>query len=165
MARLRRIALFALVLAVVGATPAASSLRHGTDVGLTFVDEGTVLTGADVGLPPGQSIWGASAVLLPDGRIRLYVVTPYFGDPSQQPNGIFSAISTDGLHFTPEPGQRSPLGGGPFHVERLPDGRWRAFSVTNYGGVNGIVSAVSADGLTFTDEPGMRLPNPVPDDV
>jgi hypothetical protein len=163
-ARVRRIALFGLILGVVGSTPAVSSVQRTADVGLTLVDQGTVLTGADVGLPPGQSVSFPNAVLLPDGRIRLYYLTPYFGDPPGGPSGIFSAISTDGLHFTPELGRRSPMGGSAFDVERLPDGRWRSFSVLNAGGVNGIVSAISADGLTFTGEPGVRLPNPVPED-
>src|SRR5712692_9485007 len=163
MARLRRIALFGLVLGVVGSTPAGSSVRRPADVGLTLVDQGTVLTGADVGLAPGQSVSDPSAVLLPDGRIRLYYETPAYGDPAEDPRGNFSAISTDGLHFTPEPGRRI-LYAVPVHVERLLDGRWRAFFETTYGGVSGISSAVSADGLTFTDEPGFRLPNPVPED-
>ncbi|MGB2953836.1 MAG: fibronectin type III domain-containing protein [Gaiellaceae bacterium] len=115
-----------------------------------------MLTGSEVGLPAGEGVWRPSVVVLADGRIRLYYATIGLGGPS----GIFSAISTDGLHFTPEPGQRWPTGNA--HIERMPDGHWRLY-YTHFppppsgGPPDGIASAISTDGLSFTDEPGLRL--------
>jgi hypothetical protein len=68
------------------------------DASLTFQDLGTVLTGAAVGLP---GLANPSAAVLADGRVRLY----YSASPAAL--GIFSAISTDGVHS-----RRSPAGGG-----------------------------------------------------
>ena len=94
--------------------------------------------------------------LLSDGRIRLY----YFdigearsmmgSKPATPPtNKIYSAISTDGIHFTAEDGVR-------FEQQEIFDPNvikvgdtWRLYVGT---GSNKVLSATSSDGLTFTYE-------------
>ncbi|PIN73742.1 hypothetical protein COV20_05995 [Candidatus Woesearchaeota archaeon CG10_big_fil_rev_8_21_14_0_10_45_16] len=51
----------------------------------------------------GDKGWASvpDAITLPDGRVRIYYVTN-----SEMPHGIASAISSDGLYFTKEPGIR-----------------------------------------------------------
>ena len=93
----------------------------------------------------------AEVVKLPDGRYRMY----YGLDPRTYPENIniVSAISSDGLNWTPESGTRLPEGhiyAMPSVIE-LPDGRWRMYY--NSGGIQ---SAVSGDGLNFQQE-GLRL--------
>jgi hypothetical protein len=121
-----------------------------------------VLTGLELGLPPGQGVWQPTAAVLPDGRVRLYYDTPVPGEPPGGPTGLFSAISGDGVHFTPEAGQRWFATAA--EIQRLADGRWRPYYThhSNSGSTaNGVASAVSDDGLSFTDEPGLRLANPL----
>jgi hypothetical protein len=72
---------------------------------------------------------------------------------------IGSAISSDAIHFTVEPGLREPTHRGaqdgfasPF-VFQLPGRGYRLF----YTGGGGISSETSADGLTFTRDPRRRL--------
>jgi hypothetical protein len=134
------------------------------DLSLTFQDLGPVLTGPALGLPAGQGVVQPTAAVLPDGRVRLYYSTLPPGPPTGGPVGIYSAISTDGVHFTPEPGQRfsSPNSA---QIEQLPDGRWRLYYVQHDLATNaatGIASAIGADGLSFAPEPGLRLANPIP---
>ena len=90
------------------------------------------------------------------GRLRMY----YECCPGTQDvqNSIRSAVSTDGLTWEPEPGDRLRVPGANIMAPRivfLGDGRLRMY-VTQRG--VGIVSAVSADGTTFRMEPGPRLP-------
>ena len=123
-----------------------------------FVESGQVLGPREIGAPPRADTGTAdvSAIGLPDGRIRLY-----FGllDGSGGLGKIGSAISSDAIHFTVEPGLRQPTHRGaqdgfasPF-VFQLPGGGYRLF----YTGGGGISSETSADGLTFTRDPGLRL--------
>lgn len=91
-----------------------------------------------------------TAVVLPDGRVRVYVAGP---PPA-------SYISTDGVRFTPEPGERVDrrIAGPHKRIFRLPDGRWRMFFNTlPQAATKGLGSAISSDGLTFTVEPGLRI--------
>ena len=157
MARLRYRFLLAFLLALVFSGSAEPFSLRQDDVSLAFQDLGPVLTAAQVGLPAGQGLANPSAVVLPDGRIRVY----YGVEPPGSP-GVYSAVSADGVHFTPEPGQRWFSQSG--DVERLPDGRWRLYYAHGDGsGVqDGVASAISTDGLTFADEPGLRVGNPVP---
>jgi len=142
----------------------ASFAQSQAEVSLTFQDLGPVLTASGVGLPPSRSVAGPTAAVLPDGRVRLYYQTAVLGDPAT--TGIFSAISPDGVHFTPEPGQRLSLWGPALHIEQLADRRSRLYYVQNAAppghGAEGIASAISADGLGFTAESGLRLDNPAP---
>ncbi|MCX8103333.1 MAG: hypothetical protein N3E42_02675 [Candidatus Bipolaricaulota bacterium] len=88
---------------------------------------------------------------LPDGRLRMY-----FYDITQDrgEHPIYSAISSDGLHYTLEPGVRFRLARifDP-DVIRLKDGRYRMY-LNNEGH---IISATSADGLSFALDPGVRV--------
>jgi hypothetical protein len=102
----------------------------------------------------------ASAVRLPDGRIRLYGNQPVSGE-----TGLFvvSYISDDGIAFTQEDGYRFSGDDAtvPF-VIILPDGRFRMYctdrSITiGTDGARAVISAISDDGLNFTREPGDRL--------
>lgn len=100
-------------------------------------------------------------IILPDGRFRLYYCSV---------SGIVSAISSDGLSFTREPGVRlqgtgrtgdpEPIVCDP-SVLRLDDGRWRMYykGADRPGGPgfanHRAFSAISEDGLTFQRE-GLR---------
>lgn len=87
---------------------------------------------------------------LPDGRLRLYFYD--IGGPQGQ-NTIYSAVSSDGVNFTPESGTRFTLANvyDP-NVVVLPDGRYRM-----YLNMADIISATSSDGLTFTKDDGVRV--------
>lgn len=129
-----------------------------------WVVDATVLTNADYGGAAG-SLADVAVVQLTDGRYRMWMG----GIPGTQ-TGIFSAISTDGVHFVPEAGIRVPnpliLSSGvpvrPSHpfVMRLDDGRLRMY-VHNAPGPNippSVFSLVSADeGVTWTLEAGTRF--------
>ena len=67
--------------------------------GLTFQKEGLRIDSETSGDNGWTSV--PDAIMLPDGRVRIYFVT---AGPMQ--NGIASAISSDGLHFTREQGLR-----------------------------------------------------------
>lgn len=97
---------------------------------------------------------GLSAILLADGRIRLYYVGAKEGGGEQV---VLSAVSPDGLAFTREPGLRLNAGSLGFvppprngfitnpHILDV-DGKVRAYFATNF--VGGQI-AVSDDGLDF----------------
>lgn len=108
---------------------------------------GPLLGPRDFGVPAGQPVADTTAVLLADGRVRLYVFA--------QGRGIVSAISltTEGTSFVAEPGTRLPDGSGMPRAVVLSDSRVRLF----YTSGGGIKSAISSDGLTFVDEPGVRI--------
>jgi hypothetical protein len=126
------------------------------------------------------------AVLLKDGRIRVYYIGwngasgPYASD--KQPGErwrIVSAVSADGLDFVKEPGVRIDVDpdANPPHGEvamakplvvRLTDGRWRMYfaalsvvdgDASNVSQTRLLLSAVSSDGLGWRREPGVRLFN------
>jgi len=108
-------------------------------------------------------------VPLPDGRVRLYFTSVKRQRIDEAPPAIYSAISSDGVHYEFEPGQRFGIEGrividcavvlhrGVFHLfspdngpagprrdrERPPDG----------GGYH----ATSADGLNFTRGADVRI--------
>lgn len=145
MGRLR----LALAALVVAAAAAASAAGDGLP-GYTLTQLGRAVGATELGENP-TGLSGAadgSALRLADGRVRLY-----FFDMGA--SILRSAISTDGVHFTVEPGTRAPAGqawGQPRAVA-LADGRVRLFFID----AGGIGSAVSSDGLTFTKEPGLRV--------
>lgn len=87
---------------------------------------------------------------LPDGRLRMY----FFDIAGKQgENTIYSAVSSDGIHFTLETGSRFTQDGiyDP-NVAQLPDGSYRM-----YLNSTDIVSASSPDGLTFAADEGVRV--------
>jgi len=108
---------------------------------------GPLLGPSDFGVAAGLPLADTSAVLLEDGRVRMYMFA--------QDRGIVSAVSltAEGVSFIPEEGERLPDGAGMPRAISKPEGGWRLFYIN--GG--GIQSAVSEDGLTFTVEPGFRI--------
>ena len=108
---------------------------------------GPLLGPSDFGVPAGQPVADNSSLLLPDGRVRMYVFA--------QGRGIVSAVSltTEGASFVAEDGQRLPDGSGMPRIVAAPTGGWRLF----FTSASGIKSATSADGLTFTVEAGFRI--------
>lgn len=108
---------------------------------------GPLLGPSDFGVAAGQPVADATAALLADGRVRLYM--------HAQGRGIVSAVSTstDGASFVAEAGARLPDGSGMPRVVARPAGGWRLY----FSSGGGIRSAVSTDGLTFTVESGFRI--------
>ena len=108
---------------------------------------GPLLSPTDFGVAAGQVLADASSVLLPDGRLRMYIFA--------QGRGVVSAVSVspDGTSFVPEAGNRLPDGSGMPRAVVNPSGGWRLYFTSG----NGIRSAVSTDGLTFTVETGFRI--------
>jgi hypothetical protein len=141
----------------------ASLAQTKAEVSLTFQDLGPVLTASTVGMSPDASLGAPSPAVLADGQVRLYYNSEVGTDPGTA--GIFSAISTNGVQFAPENGERFHYTPQPLHVEHLPDGSWRLYYAENAPpparGADGIASAISSDGLSFTAESGLRLANPV----
>jgi hypothetical protein len=93
----------------------------------------------------------SDVIELPDGRLRMY----FFNIAKEtRENSIHSAISSDGINFTLEPGIRYQQPGifDP-DVIRLKDGRYRMY-LNNDGNV---ISATSNDGLNFNADPGTRV--------
>jgi hypothetical protein len=74
------------------------------DAGCTSIGVKTVTT-TDMRVPSTTKAWGVpDAVLLPDGRVRIYIVeSPVIGKCTEK---IASYISNDGITFTKEPGWR-----------------------------------------------------------
>jgi hypothetical protein len=124
------------------------SLRHSTDDGTTWsVASGTTFTGQQ---NAGANV-DPSLVQLSDGSLRLY----FFGSEivrssdaeATDENVIYSAVSTDGVNFTVEDGER-------FSKSSITDPEVIHFNdqwIMYYseGETSGI--ATSTDGLTFTD--------------
>jgi hypothetical protein len=110
--------------------------------------EGVRLAGASFGLAgtgPAQTMADSTTIRLLDGRWRMYVFAG---------TAYGSAISSDGLSFTAEPGFRLPPGSGQSRAIRLDDGRIRIY----FNAAQGINSAVSSDdGTNFTIESGIRI--------
>ncbi|MBI2589579.1 hypothetical protein HYW32_00885 [Candidatus Berkelbacteria bacterium] len=92
----------------------------------------------------------ADVVDLGDGRFRMY----YAIEPEVSGNQleVYSALSADGITWTPEAGVRRTLSTFP-DVMKLPDNTWRMYFQNS--GV--IKSAISTDGLKWTDEAGTRV--------
>jgi len=74
------------------------------DAGCVTIGTKTATT-TDMRVPSSTKAWGVpDAVLLPDGRVRIYIVeSPVVGKCTEK---IASYISTDGISFTKEPGWR-----------------------------------------------------------
>ena len=127
-----------------------------TAEGLTFVPE------AGARLPDGSGM--PRVVAIPGGGLRLFYTST---------NGIKSAVSTDGLTFTVEPGFRITAEAAGFSnttvaatsgatVTTLPDGRFRMYfsDLPRPGDPPGqhlVKSAVSTDMLAWTVEAGVRI--------
>lgn len=120
-----------------------------------FVDLGRVLTATDFGRPSGSVIGDPTGVLLPDGRIRLFVHV--------DGQGVWRAVSTDteGTAFRVEgpcaliPDAATNAMGTPWGEPRVVviAGGLRMFYMQD----NGIASATSVDHVTWRQEPGLRI--------
>ena len=86
------------------------------------------------------------AVVLPDGQVRLY----YVASDSARPERIDSAISSDGLNFTVESGDRLTGGYVDPAVVQLANGSWLMVCSTSPSGKQKLYAATSADGLAWT---------------
>lgn len=107
-----------------------------------WTPEGTRFTSASMGI--SGTMADTTTLRLNDGRWRMFLFAGA---------GYRSAISSDGLTFAMEAGQRLPNGKGQSRVLRLSDGRVRMYHIDD----GGISSSVSTDeGVTFTFE-GMRI--------
>lgn len=89
----------------------------------------------------------AEVVDIGNGSYRMY----YDVTTSPQ-SGVYSAISSDAVHWKPEPGVRKEAADWP-SVTKQANGTWRMY----YHNENSIKSATSPDGLNWTDEPGTRM--------
>ena len=102
--------------------------------------------------PPGSDPVDPAVVVLPDGRYRLYYMQGSGGGPAGGPGGpgglaIYSAISSDGIAFTREPGVRlTPPDRQTFDPTVL---KTRAGWLL-WTGPDGAHFATSPDGLRFT---------------
>lgn len=97
------------------------------------------------------------AILLADGRVRLYYLAPRRGQAVKE---IHSALSSDGVNFVREPGVRlSGAGVVDPAVVLLPDGTWKMYYalLDDGSGQPCVKSATSRDGLSFTADPGVRF--------
>ena len=102
--------------------------------------------------PPEQRAWGVpDAVVMPDGRVRIYWVTM----PTTRPDrgeAVASATSTDatGTTFGPDPGYRTTGGVVDFEVLQAKPGNWIAIASTGPGRPpQTLLLAVSTDGLAW----------------
>ncbi len=95
---------------------------------------------------PSMGIVDPDAMLLPDGRIRLFYLAAMPANPTA-PRAVYSAVSEDGIHFTQEEGVRVAVE----HITDpsvvvLPDGTW--LMALSRGGTT--LLARSTDGVTFS---------------
>ena len=120
-----------------------------------WTDLGRVLTPTDFGRPSGSIIGDPTGVLLPDGRIRLFVYV--------EGQGVWRAVSTDpeGIAFRVEgactliPDAATNTLGTPWgepRVVAIPGGL-RMFYIQD----RGIASATSSDQVIWAQEPGLRI--------
>jgi hypothetical protein len=94
---------------------------------------------------PAKYPAGISRTIVPlgDGRVRMY----YLADGASV--DVSSAVSSDGLNWTVEPGTRyTDPSLGAIRAIALPSGGYRIY----YPNGSGLTSVFSADGLTFTSE-------------
>lgn len=130
--------------------------------GVTFVrDQGTRIPNPAAGVKAGN----AAPLFLPDGRLRLYYIVVHNQNTPTQREEIWSAISSNWLDFTTEPGVRYK--GAENDNQRLgvPDlidiggGKIRMYHQGDLPGANNVRTAVSVDGgLTFSQEAVGVLP-------
>lgn len=135
--------------------PAAGATGATPSSGSSFVDFGRVLTPADFGRPSGSIIGDPTGVLLPDGRIRLFVYV--------EGQGVWRALSTDaeGVAFRVE-GACALIPDAATNTMGTPWGEPRVIAIPGglrmfYMQDRGIASATSADHVTWRQESGLRI--------
>jgi hypothetical protein len=128
------------------------------------------------GLPDGMRFpFDPTLVRLPDGRVRLYFTSLRGRTFQQDVPAIFSAISTDGVRYTVEPGVRFAVAGRPvvdcavvlhkgvFHLfvpdngTQLPRGRGGNPPDVQGPPPGTAYHATSGDGLQFAREDDVRI--------
>lgn len=125
----------------------------------TFKDIGLAIDYEIAGLADDVSIADSTAVVLPDGKVRMYF---QYRSTDGSSAGHKSAISSDGITFTVEPGDRILMDEywGP-HIKAmvLSDTELRIYKGATPGSNSktGIISYITTDGLTLTKEEGFRI--------
>jgi len=132
--------------------PAGPPLFPGAE---GFEDLGRILSPTDFGLPAGTIIGDPTGVLLPDGRIRLFVYV--------ENRGVWRAISTDatGTRFQVE-GACQLIPDAGTNTMGIPWGEPRVVPIPGglrmfYMQDGGIASATSTDHIVWRQEPGLRI--------
>ncbi len=144
-------------------------------------DEGRNWTTPEVitvsGMPEGMRFpFDPTLVLLPDGRMRIYFTSMQGRRFDENTPGIYSAVSTNGIDYTFEPGARFAVEGRPvidcavalhngvFHLfspdngaseKREEDNRNGPPQMTGEEGLG--YHATSKDGLNFTRQPDLKI--------
>ena len=131
------------------ATITGSSLAHGTTSELNV---------AGSSVSQNEKAWGVpDAVLLPDGRVRVYwVLSDQATGKPGLPESIVSATSTDTTanSFVRDPGTRLTGGYVDTDILRAVDGDWVMITSTGPGaGTQYLYMATSKDGLTWDVHP------------
>ena len=123
--------------------------------GSTWIDIGRVLTATDFGRPSGSIIGDPTGVLLPDGRIRLFVYV--------EGQGVWRAVSTDaeGVAFRVE-GPCTLILDAATNTRGTAWGEPRVTPVAGglrmfYMQDGGIASATSTDHVVWRQEPDLRI--------
>jgi len=149
------------------------AVRFSRDEGRTWTDATPVLV---EGMEPGLARpFDPTLVVLSDGRVRLYFTSNRNPDFRRSPPAIYSAISTNGIHYTFEPGVRFEIEGrvvidcavvlhdDVFHLFVPDNGTTREFMGGQQrhepppGG--GGYHATSSDGLKFTRADDVKIPD------
>lgn len=133
------------------------AVRISSDDGKTWSDPQPIVVKE---MPAGyQRPFDPTLALLDDGRIRIYFTSSPGGPPRNQQTQIYSAISSDGVNYTFEPGVRFAINGGQaFDCSIVRFGKtWHYFSPVP-GPEARAYHAVSEDGLRFTRLPDISLP-------
>ena len=146
--------------------PGNDSIKYADSLdGVVWTSGGVVLQGSSNPTDRTYGIGGPSVVRLPDGRYRMYYGAEEKVTGNAPLSHMRSAISTDALHFTAEPGVRIEIAAydpssfvsfaGHGTVFRIHDGSYVAiFSgdpVRNHIAGSDLVLATSPDGLTWSN--------------
>ncbi len=135
--------------------PAAAQSTGTPESSSGWVDLGRVLTATDFGRPSGSIVGDPTGVLLPDGRIRLFVYV--------EGQGVWRAVSSDseGTSFRVE-GRCTLIPDAATNTMGTPWGEPRVVGIPGglrmfYMQDRGIASATSTDHIVWRQEPGLRI--------
>jgi len=149
------------------------AVRFSSDEGRTWTDATPIVVeGIETGL---ARPFDPTLVPLPDGRVRLYFTSNRSPDFRRSTPAIYSAVSTNGIHYEFEPGVRFGvegrvvidcavvLHGGVYHLFVPDNGTAKDFMNGPQrhepppGGLG--YHATSSDGLKFTRADDVRIPD------